>query len=200
VIKRGDDQPATSSTGTSPESLSFAPVNPSFFCDGVSIPCVYEDPNVDSDVTYSYVVAAANNSGTSADSNPPASSKKLPKPGCEWKKQKKDAPNAGAFTSISHLGWSMLYSFSAKDELVVEQVGLNGRKMAERFSVRQKCATCWSKPGRTIVLTKYRAKDRSWLRARLELRDVHIEPCAIWPLSIYCSPQGCGLAKSRLST
>jgi hypothetical protein len=127
TIKRGDSQPSTLTSGAAseslgfvaPESLSFVPVNPSFYCDGISVPCAYLDPNLDSDITYSYVVAAANSSGTSADSNPPASSKPLPKPGCEWKKQRKDAPNSGAFTSISHLGWNMLYSFSDKDGLVV---------------------------------------------------------------------------------
>jgi uncharacterized repeat protein (TIGR01451 family) len=134
IIKRTEQQSTGSTREPASESLAFAPINSSFFCDGVSIPCVYPDDNsgvgLSSDITYYYRVVAANNSGTSAESDPEAAAKPLPRPGCT--SSPTPTPAAGATGAF---GWTMNYEFSPQDGLVIYEVYLNGKRMADQMSV-----------------------------------------------------------------
>lgn len=133
IIKRTEQQSAGSTNATASESSAFLPINSSFFCNGVSIPCIYEDDNsgtgLSSEIIYSYVVAAANNSGTSADSSPPASNRPLPT-GCESSATPIPSPEI-----ISRHGWNMLVTVTNDEGVRLSNVSLNGRLMAERISV-----------------------------------------------------------------
>lgn len=179
VIERADAPAPTSAPATSnavaPDSLAFAPINPTFYCDGVSVPCVYVDNDsgagLSSDTNYSYLVAAVNNSGTSANSNPPATTKPLPKPGCQAvTKQRPSSRN------VTRHGWNMEINVTDTEGLQLRYVSLNGRLMAESMSVpyyRLSTKTAGRSPGPNLRGQLKPASSDQTLRSRLIGYDVN---------------------------
>lgn len=128
VIKRITS--SAQSGSAAPEDTTFSQIDSSVLCQPVNGRCFYEDLTAnDSEITYSYVIAAANSFGTSADSNPPANASPLEN-ACSA--PTKARPNSGA---TGYAGWTMQYDFSDKDGLVISEVYLNGKRMAKRMSV-----------------------------------------------------------------
>ena len=89
------------------------------------------DPSLSTEVEYSYVAIATGPGGQSRRSNV-AKAKPLPKPGC-YSDVPTVAPQSGHVSP--HLGWELDYAISPDDGLVISNVRLNGRKMADSFSV-----------------------------------------------------------------
>ena len=113
-----------------PESTAYSQIASPISCEPTNGRCFYEDLSAnDSEVTYSYVIAAENNSGTSADSSPPANASPLTN-ACSA--PTKTRPGHGA---TGNFGWSMQYDFSDRDGLVISEVYLNDKRMAKQMSV-----------------------------------------------------------------
>lgn len=130
TIKRSQTAGSSPTNASPSEILAFVPVAPPFFCNGISVPCVFTDTALDHTVTYSYVISATNNSGSSPDSSPPASAKPLPKNACELPtKQRPTSRN------VSRYGWNMEVNVTDDEGLKLRFVSLNGRLMAESMSV-----------------------------------------------------------------
>jgi uncharacterized repeat protein (TIGR01451 family) len=149
TIKRSQTASSTSTSAPAPESPFFVPISSPFFCNGVSIPCVFNDNGLDSTLTYSYVISATNNVGTSPDSNPPASAKPLPKPGCSASST--PTPTSG---SVNNYGWTMNYGFTSNDGLVISEVYLNGKRMAKQMSVPYFWITTYTASNSNLVRTR----------------------------------------------
>ena len=128
IIERTPASAPTNALATS--STSFFPIAPGISCQPINGRCFYEDTTAtDSEVTYSYVIAAVNNSGTSAGSDPPVSGSPL-RNACSAVTRTRPSPGS-AFT----FGWYMQYEFSDRDGLVIKEVYLNGKRMAKQMSV-----------------------------------------------------------------
>lgn len=125
VINR--TQRAASSNAPALEGGPLVPINPTFVCN--STPCVFRDLDVTSEFSYTYTIQATNLGGTGLNSNS-ASATPLPQPGCEASPT--PAPPPG---SVNRHGWTMNYAFSEDDGLVVSNVRLNGKLMANSMSV-----------------------------------------------------------------
>ncbi|HMG72788.1 MAG TPA: Ig-like domain-containing protein [Pyrinomonadaceae bacterium] len=131
------DEPATGSIGqpasgsaASPEGVTFAPINSTFFCNTAPL-CKYEDTDSGAGLSferdYSYFITPINLAGQGRRSN-----------------VVKERPLANACSKqvgslisgdFSRFGWSMHFETSPDDGLVLSNVALNGKLMANRMSV-----------------------------------------------------------------
>ncbi|HET6975524.1 MAG TPA: Ig-like domain-containing protein [Pyrinomonadaceae bacterium] len=143
AVQRWADGSATAGSGNNQLSMVGDQSIPGFVTIG-SVPAgttTYHDndPELSTEVLYTYVVSAMGPGGISAASNE-ASAKPIAKPGCDWQADKQKyttkPPAVGEIVPLStHLGWKVSYKLTADDGLVVTDVYLNGRRMADSFSV-----------------------------------------------------------------
>jgi len=125
----GIGQPASGSAAP-PESLSFAPINSTFFCNTTPL-CTYEDNDSGTGLSfereYFYVVTPINLAGQGRKSNV---AKGIPLANaCSNQQANAISGDTGRF------GWHMHYETSPDDGLVLSNVSLNGKPMANRISV-----------------------------------------------------------------
>lgn len=173
IVKRDIETSSVNTSGAANvQTSAFAPIDPSFFCN--TSPCVFSDLQLDPNLTYSYVIAAANASGTSNDSSP-AKGKPLPKPGCNAYASATPTPPPG---SVTGFGWFMNYTVSPQDGLILSDIYLNGKRMAREMSLPYFWITTSSSTHPNLVRTRGELKPTgttsSSMRSRLV--DYKIRP------------------------